>query len=175
MRINILGPCGSGKSTLARELSEILNIPQYHIDKLFFNPNWEEKPREELREAVRSITENNEEWIIDGNYTDTIPLRFKEATLIIILDYPKSVYFTRVLKRIVKNRGQVRPDMAPGCPERLDFDFLKYVWKYDKEKIKPLLDTICSNINEGTKVLHFKKPKQTKQFLSVIKSTMIKD
>ena len=26
--------------------------------------------------------------------------------------------------------GQVRPDMAPGCPEKVDWEFLKYVWNF---------------------------------------------
>ncbi len=150
-----------------------LESQHYHIDQLFFNPNWEEKSRKELRESIQSIVTHNDKWIIDGNYADTIPIRFEECTLVIILDYPRSIYFTRVLKRIFTNLGRVRPDMAPGCQERLDLDFLKYVWEYDK-KLEPLLKLVYTHLNKDTKVLHFRQPKQTEQFLRTLESIMYK-
>ena len=39
-KIIVIGSSGSGKSTLSRELSNILEIPVYHLDKLFWKPNW---------------------------------------------------------------------------------------------------------------------------------------
>ena len=36
----------------------------------------------------------------------------------------------RVLKRISTTYGRTRPDLAEGCPERFDWEFLKYVWNY---------------------------------------------
>ncbi len=39
-KIIVIGSSGSGKSTLSRELSHILEIPVYHLDKLFWKPNW---------------------------------------------------------------------------------------------------------------------------------------
>ncbi|EUJ32849.1 topology modulation protein [Listeria floridensis FSL S10-1187] len=28
----------------------------------------------------------------------------------------------------------MRPDSAPGCPERIDFGFYKFVWDYPKRR-----------------------------------------
>jgi adenylate kinase family enzyme len=38
-KISILGVTASGKTTLANKISEILNIPVTHLDKIF----WKEK------------------------------------------------------------------------------------------------------------------------------------
>jgi adenylate kinase family enzyme len=39
-----------------------------------------------------------------------------------------------VLKRVITTYGKVRPDMGDGCPERFDWEFMKWVWNFNKEK-----------------------------------------
>ena len=39
-KIVLIGSGGSGKSTLAKQLSHALGIPVYHLDTLFWKPNW---------------------------------------------------------------------------------------------------------------------------------------
>lgn len=39
-RIIVIGSSGSGKSTLSRKLSKSLDLPVYHLDALFWKPNW---------------------------------------------------------------------------------------------------------------------------------------
>ena len=39
-----------------------------------------------------------------------------------------------VLKRVLTTYGKVRPDMGEGCPERFDWEFLKWVWTFNKNK-----------------------------------------
>ena len=38
----------------------------------------------------------------------------------------------RVLWRVASAYGQVRPDMGAGCPEKFDWEFLRYVWRFDR-------------------------------------------
>ena len=44
-----------------------------------------------------------------------------------------------ILLRIVRSHGQVRPEMADGCPERFDFEFMRYVWTYRARQRPKLL------------------------------------
>ena len=37
-----------------------------------------------------------------------------------------------VLKRVIKGYGKTRSDMGGNCPERLDFEFLKFVWNFNQ-------------------------------------------
>lgn len=128
-RILILGSGGSGKSTLARQLGALLHLPVIHLDAHFWNPGWVPKPDEEWDELVRQYT-NQEQWIIDGNYSRTMDSRLKRADVIIFLDLPRILCMYRIVKRRVMYHNQTRPDMNEGCPEKLDWAFVKWVWNY---------------------------------------------
>ena len=44
MKINVVGTSGSGKSTLARQLAERLDVPYIEMDRLYWRPEWQERP-----------------------------------------------------------------------------------------------------------------------------------
>lgn len=137
-KIMVIGSPGSGKSTFSRELAEITGLPLIHLDKLFWRPGWVHCSREEFDRLLTAELEKDR-WIIDGNYSRTIELRLKYADTVIFFDYPRRVCLWRVIKRILGGRGNVRPDMGEGCPERLDFEFLKYVWNFNKTELPETL------------------------------------
>lgn len=125
-RILIIGCPGSGKSTLSRALSVHTGLPVIHLDKEYFGPDWQEMPRPEWRQRVEELVAHDR-WIMDGNYAGTLATRLARADLVIYLTPSPLTCLYRVLKRIVRWRGRVRPDAAPGCKERFDFDFLHYI------------------------------------------------
>lgn len=124
-RVMIIGGPGSGKSTLARALGESLDLPVYHIDQLFWRPGWQESEKGPFNERLRRLY-LEERWLVEGNYSRTWPERVARADCIIFLDLPTRLRMTRLVKRILGGYGRVRPDMAPGCPEKLDWAFLRY-------------------------------------------------
>ena len=132
-RIVIIGCGGSGKSTLARQLGEKLNIPVVHLDKLWWKPGWVESSREEF-DAKLAEELVKPQWIMDGNFDRTIPARIARCDTIIFLDFNRFTCLMGVLKRVLTTYGKVRPDMGEGCPERIDFEFLKWVWNFNKNK-----------------------------------------
>lgn len=71
-----------------------------------------------------------ERWIIDGNYGSTLAPRLARADLVLWLDLPTLLCLWRVARRALGGLGRVRADMAPGCPERLDPEFLVYVARF---------------------------------------------
>jgi len=81
-KIAIIGSGGAGKSTLARQLSEKLAIDVYHLDALFWQPNWVLASRETQRE-IQSRLVRQDSWIIDGNYGSTFDLRLTAVDTII--------------------------------------------------------------------------------------------
>ena len=132
-RIIIIGCGGAGKSTLARQLGKKLNIPVVHLDKLWWNPGWIEKSQEEFDELHRQEL-SKEKWIMDGNFNRTMPERIARCDTIIYLDFSRFACIRGVIKRVLTTYGTVRPDMGEGCPERIDFEFLKWVWNYNQNK-----------------------------------------
>ena len=60
-----------------------------------------------------------------------VSIRVPRAEAIVWLDLSRRIYFPRAVWRIVQSNGRVRPDLAPGCPEKVDLEFLfKWVWTY---------------------------------------------
>jgi len=138
-KIIVIGSSGSGKSTLSRQLSNILGIPVYHLDALFWKPNWVMSKEDEQIDIQNSLLERSE-WIIDGNYTGILEDRLQLADTVVFLNLPRRICYYRVFKRLFKNRGKTRPDMGKDCKERITFTFLKYIWNYPKYRKPFLLD-----------------------------------
>ena len=132
-RIVIIGCGGAGKSTLARQLGEKLDIPVVHLDKLFWKPGWVQVTQEEF-DILHTQELAKEKWIMDGNFNRTMPQRIARCDTVIYLDFSRFACLLGVLKRVLTTYGTVRPDMGEGCPERIDFEFLKWVWNYNKDK-----------------------------------------
>ena len=130
-RILIIGCSGSGKSTLARALREKLGLPVVHLDQLWWREGWQHVTREEFDEQLEMALAM-ERWIIDGNYSRTIQQRLPKCDTIIYLDFSRWECLLGVTQRVLGSYGKVRPDMAEGCPERIDWDFIKFVWNFNK-------------------------------------------
>ncbi|KAB0266102.1 AAA family ATPase [Microvirga brassicacearum] len=128
-RILVLGSPGAGKSTLARSLAARLHLPLIHLDREYFGPGWTMPAREEWRGRVSELAARPA-WVMDGNYASTFDLRVPRATTIIWLDVPRWKCLLRVTWRVLRHYGQVRPDLGPGCSERFDFSFMRWVWNY---------------------------------------------
>lgn len=129
-RVLIIGPCGSGKSTLARELASRMGLPLVHMDQLGWQAGWVETEKPELHARLADAVAL-EAWLIEGNYGSTLGPRLERADTVIYLDFPIRLCLWRLIKRIVSLRGQSRPDMPKGCPERFDAAFFWYVMNWN--------------------------------------------
>ena len=148
-RIAILGRCGSGKSTLARRMGERLGVPVTHLDALWWRPGWVESDFESFRIRVAEAA-TGERWVIEGNYSRTFDLRLPRADAVIFLDPPRWLCLWRVVVRSATLLGRTRPDMAEGCPERFDLDFLLYVWRWDRDTRPRLWSALRDTIDPQT-------------------------
>ena len=168
MKIAILGHSGSGKSTLARQLGEKYGLPVLHFDAIHFLPGWVETDRPSKREKVNAfLDENPEGWVMDGNYFKICAeRRFAEADHILYLDFPRRVCLPRVLRRWLAYKGKTRPDMAPGCDEKVDRAFLLWVLR-DGRTPKKLADFLAVKEQYPHKFHHFKSPKQLEKELKL--------
>ena len=131
MKIAIIGYSGSGKSTLARKLAEQYHLPVLHFDTVQFLPNWEIRPEEEKAAMTEAFLDNHDSWVIDGNYSKlSFERRMEEAEVIIQLRFNPLSSLCRVTRRYLTYRESIRPDMAEGCKEKLDWEFITWVlWK----------------------------------------------
>lgn len=143
-RILVMGPPGSGKSTVARRLGAQHGLPIFHLDQAFWQPGWIETPADDFRAEVERIAALPA-WVIDGNYTgSTLEPRFRTADTIVYLDVPSWLCVLRILWRTASSYGRVRADSAPGCPERLDWGFVRYAWQWNRQRRRRNLALIRS-------------------------------
>lgn len=161
-KVLIIGSPGSGKSTLAVKLGKILNIKVIHLDQLFWQENWVEKDKESFLKELNACLKQDE-WIIDGCFISSLPLRLQYCDHVILLNYPTLTCAMRVIKRVRSNKGKTRPDMAENCPERFDWEFLKYVFSFKRKKLPKIKSALAESHCPITEI---KSNKQLKEFLN---------
>lgn len=157
-RILVVGSGGAGKSTLAIDLGRRLGLPVVHLDRLFWKPGWVEPTREEFLGALEAALATPR-WIMDGNFSSTLPQRLAHADAVVFLDYTRWVCLRRVLERIGRSYGRVRADMAPGCPEHFDPAFLHWVWSFPKRSRQAVVSAV-NDAGSDTAVFIFRSPRE---------------
>ena len=161
-RILVLGSSGSGKTTFASRLSNRLGVEAIHLDYYYWRSNWVEPSQAEWEQILIDLL-GQESWVMDGNYTSSLPLRLRYADAVIFLDFGRLRCFWRVFRRFWRYRGGNRPELPPGCDEKIDLDFVKWIWGYPR-RIKPRV--MAALQESGLQTLIFLKgPGEVKAFL----------
>jgi len=116
-------------------------LPLTDLDAHYWQPGWQPTPTDLWRPRVGELVAQPE-WVMDGNYTSALDLRLPSADTIVFLDLSRRVPIPRVLRRGLRWRAQVRPGMAPDCPERVTAEFLRWLWRFPSQGRRRLLTAI---------------------------------
>ena len=168
-RILVMGSSGSGKSTFSRRLSAITGIPMVSVDALFWKPGWVESDKAEFHARLAAAAQQPR-WIMDGNFTShLVELRRDACDTLIWFDLPRATCMMGILTRIARSYGEVRPEMAPGCPEKIDLEFFHYVWTF-RERIRPKLLEYFEGLRPDQTFITFTNRAQADRYLSDLAS-----
>ena len=157
-RIAIIGSCGAGKSTLARILGRKLNLPVIHLDAYYWQSGWQENSGDRWIRIQQELVKSDR-WIIDGNYGSTMDLRLQAADTVIWLDFNRYLCLWRIVKRYLQFAGRTRSDMAKGCPERFNWEFLRYVWHFPEMHRFKIIDSLA-NFSNSKEIFILQNPSQ---------------
>ena len=166
-RILIIGGNGAGKSTFSYKLSEKLGLPLIHLDQIYWRGCWEVTPKEEFLEKVLEEAKKDR-WIIEGNNVRSIHQRLQFADTVFWFEFPPLVCVTNILKREWKYRKKVRPDMPDECVSRVDLNFLKVAWQFNKKNRERILEQLKGA--EHVKVIRFTNYRQVRKFLNCVET-----
>ena len=106
-KINVVGTSGSGKSTVSKLLAQKLNYPYIEMDAVYWKADWQEPSDEEFfLKLAQSLQQPN--WVLDGNYNRSVPVKWAEVDTVIWVDYSfsRTIYqaVTRAIKRCLSGQ-----------------------------------------------------------------------
>ena len=179
-RIAVFGSTCSGKSTLAINLSELLDIPVYHLDDLFWEAEWKIAPIEIFQNQVRDII-TTEKWVIDGNYSKVRERVLNRVTHAIILNPSLLLILWRLLVRTLGRSTKIKLGKISRLPSRIEknedkeyffksfVELSKYAFRFKKRGYKKLLEEINQKLSKES-VIILRRKKNIRKFLSELRS-----
>lgn len=165
-RVMIVGGPGSGKSTLARWIGAQTGLPVQHMDQIHWRPNWVERSMAE-KVALIAAVEARDRWVIEGAVAPRYQARLARADMVIWLDLPIYLRLWRVARRSFTWRGQVRPDLAEGCPEQFNLQtprLLVWVWRRRTLQRQKVADAI-GRYQGAAAVVHLTNRRAVAEFM----------
>jgi adenylate kinase family enzyme len=146
-RIAIIGCGGSGKSHLARELGILLDIMPAHLDRLYYDRDWNPVEQQRFAALQRDLV-SAPRWIIDGNYAATLPIRLEAADRVIFLDLPAWGCLWGVAQRRLRHGGGQHD--AIGVYDRITWNFIRYIGGYRRHmapRVRQLIAAHAAHIH----------------------------
>ena len=135
-RIIIIGSPGAGKSCFARKLRDMTGLPLYYLDQVCHKRDRTRVTREEFDRKLLEIMQTDN-WIIDGNYQRTLPIRFEACTDVFFLDYPLEQCLEGAALRI----GIKREDL-PWIEEEFDPEFRQYILDFHRDQLPRIYELV---------------------------------
>ncbi len=167
-RIIVLGPSGTGKTTICRILGEKLGLKALHLDSIYWKKNWNNIGKVEFDNYMKDFFRKNRKWVIDGNYTNNrhFQYRLDLADTVVLLDFGLQVSLKGIHERAEKYKHRSRADMAEGCVEGIDQEFLQYTAFY-KNKGR-YVKAIIEKYENKKQILIFKSRDEIHQWINAL-------
>ena len=161
-KIIVIGPGGSGKSYFSKELSQILNIPVFHLDNIFWNKNKTHISKEEFDVRLNEIL-NEESYIIDGDYSRTYEIRMKNSDTIFFFNFS----LEDSLKGAASRVGSYRTD-CPFIEDEFDSEFKEFLINWQIETRPIVLELLEKYKNKN--IIVFNNREEKEKYISQISS-----
>jgi adenylate kinase family enzyme len=165
-RVAIVGSGGAGKSALARQMGAITGLPVIHLDHHYWAPGWVPTPNDVWVQRQRELLAGPG-WIADGNYGGTLELRASLADTIVFVDLPRRVCISRAMRRV---RSPIL--QAEGCPQKVDLEFLHWIWSFPKDT-RPKVLGVLGRHAPTTDVVQLRSMPEVRAFLSRLRRRVV--
>ena len=128
-KVIVIGCPGAGKSTFARKLAVKTGLPLLYLDMIWHRADRTVIGREEFDKRLDKLVKEDE-WIIDGNYARTLPIRLAYCDTVLFFDIPLEVCIEGAKSRI----GKERVDM-PWVDDKMDPEFMQWIMDFPRDVV----------------------------------------
>ncbi len=156
-KVIVVGCAGSGKSTFSRKLAAKTGLPLHYLDMIWHRPDRTVVGREEFDRRLQELMAQDE-WILDGNFARTFPLRLAECDTVFLFDLPVEECLEGVRSRI----GKKREDM-PWVEEVVDPEFMEWIRTFPEKKLPEMKRQLRDC---GKQVITFRSRAEADAFIS---------
>lgn len=157
-KVIVIGSPGAGKSTFSRTLAAKTSLPIHHLDMIWHRQDKSNIGREALILELNKIM-HGDEWIIDGNYLGTLPLRLQHCDTVIFLDYPVDVCIEGAMERL----GKAREDM-PWHETEMDPAFYQCILDFPRTQL-PVINDLLASCSNRLNIIRFKSRADADAFI----------
>ncbi|MCK9273109.1 hypothetical protein M0P65_06195 [Candidatus Gracilibacteria bacterium] len=139
MKIYIFGKSGSGKTTIGKELSNVLKIDFFELDKMFwdFKKDISISNKVERANIINNLLKNNN-WIIEGLYRqDWLDKVISDSDYIFYINRNDLIIDIQIIKRFIKRIvGLEKSERKSSF--KLIYEFLKdnHSGRFEKNHLK---------------------------------------
>jgi len=164
----ILGASGTGKTTTCRMIGEKLNLKILHLDSVYWKKNWDNISKSDFDLYMKEFLLENKSWAIDGNYSNNkhFDYRLEASDTIVYLDFGVQVSLKGIYERAKRYKHTSRADMAEGCIEGVDQEFLQYVAFYRKKNM--LIKAHIKKYENKKRVLIFQSREELNSWVNTL-------
>ena len=156
-KVLVIGCPGAGKSTFARKLSAKTGLPLYYLDMIWHKADRTTVSTEEFDMTISEIM-NKHQWILDGNYLRTLPMRLEKADTVFFFDLPLDVCLSGAIERL----GKERVDM-PWKDDVLDEEFRQWITDFPETQL-PIINLLLESY--GGNVVRFISRQEADEYIS---------
>ncbi|MDY6430783.1 MAG: adenylate kinase [Bacilli bacterium] len=164
-KVLVVGPSGAGKSSMSCKLRDILKLPLYHLDNIFWKKDRTHITREEFDTKLSELL-SKDSWIIDGDYSRTYEIRMQRADTIVFLDYPLEVCLEGAESRI----GKSRPDI-PWKEDVFDPKFKQWIINWF-ENTRPRVLLLLEKYKSAKLVVILSSRKEGDEFINSLQQLL---
>ncbi len=174
-RINVVGTSASGKTTFSKAMAEKLGLQHIELDDLFWQDNWQQSADEVfLAKLATQMNQTATGYVIDGNYSRSIPVKWREVDVVIWLDIPFHVNMWQSLKRAIQ-RAVTGRTLWPSSNNTESFSRMlsrdSIIWwmiKTHQKNRKKYLHMMEDPQYQHIRWIHLKSSRQAQQFLATL-------